>query len=179
MQGALAQIEQLEGKVAEAAAGLEERHRLLNEVKDLKAERDRLMEEKQRLVDDLPRQLEEAGDAGYKEAGEYYQKQVESLVKKAFKDGELRGINDTHPSSFLLGYQVGLDYAEVPNNDHRREPPVLPPVQLPIHLRTLEQDPLQSKLPKTTTTDSTVEAKFSLFLGFFFCILYFVCRAGK
>lgn len=134
VQKATAQIELLEGKVADATAGLEERNRLLKEVEELKTERDRLKGEKQSLEDDLPRRLEEAGDAGYNEAGEYYKEQVGHLVKMAFKDGELKGINDTHPSSFLLGYQVGLDYAEVPKDDHRREPPVVPPVQLPIHL---------------------------------------------
>lgn len=157
VQEAFAQIEQLKGKVADAEAGLEERDWLLKEVKYLKAERDRLKEEKQRLVDDLPRHLEEAKDAGYNEAGEYYKQQVEHLVKKAFKDGELRGTNDTHSPSFLLGYQVGLDYAEVPKDD-RRKPPVVPPVQLPIHLRPSEQDPLQTKQPKTTTIDSTADA---------------------
>ncbi|KAF7141440.1 hypothetical protein RHSIM_Rhsim06G0145900 [Rhododendron simsii] len=100
---------------------------------------DRLKEEKKLMEDDLPNKLEEAGDAGYNEAGEYYQQQVQSLVTKAFKEGELKGIKDTDISSFLRGYQVGLDYAEVPEIDHRREPPVVPPVELPKSLLPAEQ----------------------------------------
>ncbi|KAF7151393.1 hypothetical protein RHSIM_Rhsim02G0063000 [Rhododendron simsii] len=83
------------------------------------------------MEEELPKKLEDAGDAGYNEAGEYYAEQVQKLVAKAFKEGELKGINDTHSSSFLHGYQVGLDYAEVPKVDHRREPPVVPPLELP------------------------------------------------
>ncbi|KAF7129979.1 hypothetical protein RHSIM_Rhsim10G0097000 [Rhododendron simsii] len=65
------EIEKLEEKVADVAAGLKERDRLLIEVKDLKAEWDQLKEEKKHLEDDLPRKL--------KEAGEHYKEQVESL----------------------------------------------------------------------------------------------------
>ncbi|KAI8571767.1 hypothetical protein RHMOL_Rhmol01G0144300 [Rhododendron molle] len=119
-------IEVLEVKVAEAAIGQEERDWLLIEIKDVKAERDRLKEEKKRMEDDLPRQLEEAKDPGYNEVDEYYKQQVEGLVKRGFKDGELKGIKDTNNSSFLRRYQVSLDYAEVPEDDHRREPPVVP-----------------------------------------------------
>lgn len=72
---------------------------------------------------------------------------MERLVTDAFKkgelkgtrEGELKGIEKTHETSFLLGYQVGLDYMEVPQDDHRREPPVVPPVQLPRHLLPIEQ----------------------------------------
>ncbi|KAF7127284.1 hypothetical protein RHSIM_Rhsim11G0017200 [Rhododendron simsii] len=88
------EIKKLEGRVAEAVIVLEERDRLLTEL------------------------LEEASDAGYNEAEEHYKQQVEGLVKKAFKDGELRGIEETHNSSFLLGYKAGLDYAEVHQVDH-------------------------------------------------------------
>ncbi|KAF7123135.1 hypothetical protein RHSIM_Rhsim12G0098000 [Rhododendron simsii] len=75
-----------------------------------------MKEEKKLMEDDLPRKLEEAGDAG-----------------------ELKGIKDTHISSFLRGYQVGFDYAEVPEVDHRREPPVVPPVELQESLLPAEQ----------------------------------------
>lgn len=99
------QIEALEAKVAEASTGLEERDRLLLQLKEVEAKRDRLKEEKQQMEDELPAKLEEAGDAGYNEAGDYYQPQVEDLVKKVFRDGELKEIEDAHASSFLRGYQ--------------------------------------------------------------------------
>ncbi|KAI8555232.1 hypothetical protein RHMOL_Rhmol05G0158600 [Rhododendron molle] len=132
-------INALEEKVAEAAVGLEERDRLLIEVKDLKAERDRLKEEKQRWEDNLLRQLEQGGDAGYNEAGEHYKQQVEGLVKKVFKEGRMMGIEETHSSSFLLRYQVGLDYAEVPPVDHQREPLMVPSIQLPSDMLPPQQ----------------------------------------
>lgn len=74
---------------------------------------------------------------------------MEKLVTDSFKkgelkgirDGELKGIKETHKSSFLLGYQVWLDYIEVPKGDHRREPPVVPPVQLPNHLPSEQPNP--------------------------------------
>ncbi|KAF7139018.1 hypothetical protein RHSIM_Rhsim07G0162000 [Rhododendron simsii] len=79
---------------------------------------------------------------------------VQSLVIKAFKEGELKGIKDTHKSSFLGRYQVGLDYAEVPEVDHRREPPVVPPVQLPESLLPAEQPNLTTNTqPNPTDMD--------------------------
>ncbi|KAI8538307.1 hypothetical protein RHMOL_Rhmol09G0092300 [Rhododendron molle] len=96
------QIEALEAKLAGAVARLEERNRLAIEVQNLKAERDKLKEEKQHLEDDLPRRLEEAGDAGFNETSEYCKEQVEGLVKKAFQDGELKGIQDIYAQ---VGYQ--------------------------------------------------------------------------
>lgn len=128
----------LEAKLTNAMVGLEQRDRLLTEVQNLKAERDRLLEEKRCLDADLPRLLEEADNASFNEASEYYKQQVEGLVKKFFKDGELKGIQETHNSSFFCGYQVGLDYAEVPEVDHQREPPVVPHVELPRHLLPAE-----------------------------------------
>lgn len=158
VQEAFTQIELLKGKVADsdadAAAGLEERDWLLKELKDLTTERDRLKEEKKLLEDDLPRQLEEAGDVGYNEAGEYYKEQVGHLVKMAFKDEELKGIDTAHASSFLCRYQVGLDYAEVPEADHRREPPVVPPVDLPEHLRLAKPSEPSSDIPPNPTDDT-------------------------
>ncbi|KAF7147792.1 hypothetical protein RHSIM_Rhsim03G0059300 [Rhododendron simsii] len=71
------------------------------EAKSVEEENARLKKERAQLEEDLPKRLEEASDAGYNEAGEYYQQ------------------------------QVGLDYAEVPDADHRREPPVVPPLELP------------------------------------------------
>ncbi|KAF7143681.1 hypothetical protein RHSIM_Rhsim05G0097200 [Rhododendron simsii] len=133
------QIEVLEAKVAEAKTVRQERDRLLLKIKDVKAENDRHNEEKKQMEEDLPRKLEEAGDVGYNEAGEYYQQLLQSLVTKAFKEGELKGIKDTHKFSFLRGYQVDLDYAEVPEVDHRREPPVVPPVELSKNLLPAEQ----------------------------------------
>ncbi|KAF7138835.1 hypothetical protein RHSIM_Rhsim07G0158000 [Rhododendron simsii] len=66
------QIEELEAKVAEAKTVRQERDRLLLRIKDAEAENDQLKEEKEQMEEDLPRKLEEAGDAGYYEAGEYY-----------------------------------------------------------------------------------------------------------
>ncbi|KAF7139874.1 hypothetical protein RHSIM_Rhsim06G0114000 [Rhododendron simsii] len=124
-------IEELEAQIAEAETVRQERDRLLLQLKDAGEENDRLKKKKQQMEEELPKKLEDAGDAGYNEAGEYYAEQVQKLVAKAFKEGELKGINDTHTSSFLHGYQVGLDYAEIPKVDHRREPPVVPPLKLP------------------------------------------------
>ncbi|KAF7133301.1 hypothetical protein RHSIM_Rhsim09G0075400 [Rhododendron simsii] len=124
-------LEELEAQVAESESFRQERDRLLLQLKDAEEENIQLKKEKQQMEEELPKKLEEAGDAGYNEAGEYYQEQVQNLVTKAFKEGELKGMKDTHHSSFLRGYQVGLDYAEVPKVDHRREPPVVPPMELP------------------------------------------------
>ncbi|KAF7145037.1 hypothetical protein RHSIM_Rhsim04G0129500 [Rhododendron simsii] len=121
--------EDLQGQRTKMERTVEEIETL--EAKSAEEENARLREEKARIEEDLPKQLEEAGDAGYNEAGEYYQQQVQSLVTNDFKEGELKGIRDTHHSSFLHGYQVGLNYAEVPKVDHRREPPVVPPLELP------------------------------------------------
>lgn len=107
----------LEKSVTKATEGLVETDRLQTEVQNLKEEWDRLLEEKKRSEEDLPKLLEKAGDAGYNEAGEHYKKQVEGLVNKAFKEREIKGVEETHNSSFLLGYHV-LDYAEVPKVNH-------------------------------------------------------------
>lgn len=133
------QIEKLEAKVVEASAGLEERDRLQVLLEKVEAERDRLKEEKKKMEEELPKKLKEVGGAGYNEAGEYYQKQVEDLVRKAFRDwGAERDKGHPRPA-FLRDYQVGLNYADVPEVDHRREPPVVPPVELPEHLLPAEQ----------------------------------------
>ncbi|KAF7115532.1 hypothetical protein RHSIM_RhsimUnG0052500 [Rhododendron simsii] len=68
------------------------------------------------MEEELSKKLEDAGDAGYNKAGEYYAEQVQKLP----------------------------DYAEVPKVDHRREPPVVPPLELP------EVQP-QEDLPNPTT----------------------------
>ncbi|KAF7145187.1 hypothetical protein RHSIM_Rhsim04G0192000 [Rhododendron simsii] len=141
-------IEELEAQIAEAEIVRQERDRLLLQLKDAGEENDRLKREKQQMEEELPKKLKDAGDASYNEAEEYYAEQVQKLVAKAFKEGKLKGINDTHSSSFLHGYQVGLDYAEVPKVpkvDHRREPPVVPPLEL---LEILPEDLLNP------TTDS-------------------------
>ncbi|KAF7119826.1 hypothetical protein RHSIM_Rhsim13G0128300 [Rhododendron simsii] len=137
-------IEELEAQIAEAETVWQERDRLLLQLKDAGEENDRLKQEKQQMEEELPKKLEDAGDAGYNEAGEYYAEQVQKLVAKAFKEGELKGINNTHTSSFLHGYQVGLDYAEVPKVNHRRELPVVPPLELQEVLP-------QEDLPNPTT----------------------------
>lgn len=80
---------------------------------------------------------------------------------RAFKEGELRGIEETHNSSFLLGYQVRLDCAEVPKVDHQREPPVVPTVQLSSHL-------LPSQQP-----DSTAGAQFFFYNFLFLFPIFF------
>ncbi|KAF7120213.1 hypothetical protein RHSIM_Rhsim13G0002100 [Rhododendron simsii] len=139
-------LEELEAQVAESESVRQERDRLLLQLKDAEEENTQLKMEKQQAEEELPKKLEEAGDAGYNEAGEYYQEQVQHLVTKAFREGELKGMKDTHHSSFLRGYQVGLDYAEVPKVDHRREPPVVPPMELP---ETLPHEEVPSP-----TTDS-------------------------
>ncbi|KAF7144307.1 hypothetical protein RHSIM_Rhsim05G0054300 [Rhododendron simsii] len=139
-------LEELEAQVAESESVRQERDRLLLQLKDAEEENTQLKKEKQQAEEELPKKLEEAGDAGYDEAGEYYQEQVQHLVTKAFREGELKGMKDTHHSSFLRGYQVGLDYAEVPKVDHRREPPVVPPMELP---ETLPHEEVPSP-----TTDS-------------------------
>lgn len=133
------EIERLEAQVADAAIVKEERDRLRSEVKKISAERDRLSDEKKRSEEEVPKLLEEAGNAGFNEAGEHYKLQVENLVKAAFKEGEAKGIQETHPSSFLRGYQVGLDYAEIPEADHRQEPPVVPPVELPERSQPIDK----------------------------------------
>ncbi|KAF7144992.1 hypothetical protein RHSIM_Rhsim04G0229500 [Rhododendron simsii] len=96
MERSIKEIEMLEAKVAEGDTVQQERDQLLLQIKNAEEENARLREEK-----------------------------VQSLVTKAFKKGELKGIKDTHHSSFLRGYQVGLDYAEISEADHRREPPVV------------------------------------------------------
>jgi hypothetical protein len=135
--------EKLEDKISSVTALEGERDNLLAQVKDLTAERDRLVAEKKQAEDELPKKLEEAADAGFNEAGEEYTREVQKLIPEAFqkgtREGELKGILETHETSFLLGFQKGLDYLEVPENDHRREPPVVPPVQLPSHLLPAEQ----------------------------------------
>ncbi|KAF7145277.1 hypothetical protein RHSIM_Rhsim04G0047800 [Rhododendron simsii] len=147
------QIDSLEAKVAESDGVRQERDRLLLQIKNAEEENNRLRKKKQQMVEELPKLLEDAGDAGYNEAGEYYQQQVQNLVTKAFKEGELKGIKDTHHSSFLRGYQVGLDYAEVPAADHRREPPVVPPLE---QLEVVQEE--QPKQPTDTQLDSSIPA---------------------
>ncbi|KAF7144626.1 hypothetical protein RHSIM_Rhsim04G0140000 [Rhododendron simsii] len=137
-------IEELEAQIAEAETVRQERDWLLLQLEDAGEENDRLKKEKQQMEEELPKKLEDAGDAGYNEAGEYYAEQVQKLVAKAFKEGQLKGINDTHTSSFLHGHQVGLHYAQVPKVDHQREPPVVPPLELPEVLP-------QEDLPNPTT----------------------------
>jgi hypothetical protein len=152
--------EQLEEKISSVTVLEGERDRLLAQVKDLTAERDRLVAEKKQAEDELPKKLEEAADAGFNEAGEEYTLQVQKLIPEAFlkgtKEGELKGILATHETSFLLGFQKGLDYMEVPENDHRREPPVVPPVQLPSHLRPAE--PKDTASVPTEQKDDTSES---------------------
>lgn len=125
------------------------------------------------MEDELPGKLEEAGNAGYNEAGEYYRQQVEGIVKKAFKEGELKGIKDTHNTSFLRGYQNGLDYAEVPKANHRREPPVVPPMELPGHLLPAEQ-----LNPTSDTTLNPINDSTEVWI-FFFVFASFVPGACK
>lgn len=150
--------EELEEKISSVTAIEGERDRLLAQVKDLTAERDRLVAEKKQAEDELPKKLEEAADAGFNEAGEEYTREVQKLIPEAFqkgtREGELKGILGTHESSFLLGFQKGLDYMEVPENDHRREPPVVPPVQLPSHLLPNEQKDAAS-VPIEQASEST------------------------
>ncbi|KAF7147517.1 hypothetical protein RHSIM_Rhsim03G0108900 [Rhododendron simsii] len=138
------QIEALVAKVAEVDIVQQERDQLLLQIKSAEEDNARLKKEKAQLEEDLPKRLEGASDAGYNEAGEYYQQQVQSLVIKAFKEGELKGAKDTHHSSFLRGYQVGLDYAKVPEADHRREPPVVPSLEL-------TEVPIMEEQPNDTT----------------------------
>ncbi|KAF7114618.1 hypothetical protein RHSIM_RhsimUnG0083200 [Rhododendron simsii] len=129
------QIKALEVTVVEAKIVRQERDLSLLRIKDAEAENDCLKEEKKQIEEDLSKKLKEAGDSSYNEAGECYQQQMQILVTKAFKEGELKGIRDTYNSSFLRGYQVNLDYSEV---DHRREPPVVPPMELPESLLPAE-----------------------------------------
>ncbi|KAF7149894.1 hypothetical protein RHSIM_Rhsim02G0192600 [Rhododendron simsii] len=107
-------LEELEAQIAESEIVRQERDWLLLQLKDAEEENDQLKKEKQQMEEELPKKLEEAGDAGYNEAGEYYQQ------------------------------QVGLDYAEVPKVNHRREPPVVPPMELSEVLP-------QQELPNSTT----------------------------
>lgn len=51
----------------------------------------------------------------------------------------MNGVKDIHHRSFLLGFHIGLDYAEVPKEDHRKESPVVPEVEMPSHLLSSEQ----------------------------------------
>ncbi|KAI8560403.1 hypothetical protein RHMOL_Rhmol04G0252600 [Rhododendron molle] len=141
MEKALDKVEALEAKVANAATVKEERDRLLLEVQSLTAEWDQLKDEKKRSEEELSKLLEDAGDAGFNEAGEDYKKQVEDLV--------------------------GLDYAEVPKDDHRREPPVVPPVDLPGPLPQAEQpnpitstppNPVDFAITSPNPVDNSVEA---------------------
>lgn len=76
---------------------------------------------------------------------------MRNLIGKTFKEGETKRVVETHRSSFLLGFHVGLDYAEVPNVDHRREPPIVPEVQLSSHL-------LPSQLPDPSASNDDAEA---------------------
>lgn len=64
------------------------------------------------MAEEVLKKLQEAGDAGYSEAGADYEKQVRDLVAKAFINGEIKGVAKTHNSSFLLGFHIGLDYAD-------------------------------------------------------------------
>ncbi|KAF7153042.1 hypothetical protein RHSIM_Rhsim01G0168800 [Rhododendron simsii] len=138
-QEAADKVQRLIKSVAEAADRLVKRERLLKEVKDLKEEKYRLLGERDQAEEEMVKRLEEAGDSRYNEAGKDYANQLSGLISKAFKEGEVKGVRDTHRRSFLLGYQVGLDYVEFPKDDHRREQPVVPEVELPSHLLSSEQ----------------------------------------
>lgn len=157
-QKATAKVERLKKAVANAMNGLAERERLLTKVKDLKEERDQLLEEKSqaekekgRAEEELEKKLQEASDVGYNEAKRDYEQQVRNLVDETFKEGETKRVVETHRSSFLLGFHVGLDYAEVPKVDHRRKPPIVPEVQLSSHL-------LPSQLPDPGASNNDAEA---------------------
>lgn len=117
--------------MADAAAGLAKKEKLGTEVKDLKEEKDRLLGEKAQMEEEMAKKLEEAS--------EYYKNQLPGLIGTAFKVGEVKGVKETYRHSFLLGYQVGLDYAEVPKDGHLREPPVVPEVELSSHLLPSKQ----------------------------------------
>ncbi|KAI8546920.1 hypothetical protein RHMOL_Rhmol07G0156800 [Rhododendron molle] len=57
-----------------------------------------------------------------------------------------------------LQLQVGLDYAEIPAADHRREPPVVPPMELPGPLPHTEQpNPIPSPPPKEVDDASAAD----------------------
>ncbi|KAF7141668.1 hypothetical protein RHSIM_Rhsim06G0074600 [Rhododendron simsii] len=107
-------LEELEAQVAESESVRQERDRLLLQLKDAEEENIQLKKEKQQAEEELPKKLEEAGDAGYNEAGEYYQEQVQNLVTKAFREGELKGMKDTHHSSFLRGTRSALIMPKFP-----------------------------------------------------------------
>lgn len=131
VQKATEEIQKLKKSVADTAAGLAEKEKLGTEVKDLKEERDRLLGEKARMEEEMAKKLEEAS--------EYYKNQLIGLIGTTFKEGEVKGVKETYRHSFLLGYQVGLDYAEVPKDGHLREPAVVPEVELSSRMLPSEQ----------------------------------------
>ncbi|KAF7121425.1 hypothetical protein RHSIM_Rhsim13G0131300 [Rhododendron simsii] len=118
--------------------------------------------------------MEEKMEKKLEEASEYYKNQLPGLIGAAFKEGEVKGVKETFRHSFLLGYQVGLDYAKVPKGSHLREPPVVPEVELSNHLLPSKQPdpaPILMKMPPRSASGIPCN-----FLDF---SIYFVIGAGK
>ena len=121
LEKATAELAGMKETVAAAGRAIQETELLKKKVEELEQAKADAESARKRMEDELEPKLAKARDEGFNEAGEEYQKMLPGILAKGISTGEGRAKKEIHPLSFRQGYLAGLDRADVPGNDPRRE----------------------------------------------------------